>query len=55
MLPEKTCEWENCNQKFKRPEQLFQHVNQVHSRVSPYDMIISTFLGFYFGGQFSVD
>ena len=34
MLPEKTCEWENCNQKFKRPEQLFQHVNQVHSRVS---------------------
>ena len=33
MLPEKTCEWENCNQKFKRPEQLFQHVNQVHSQV----------------------
>jgi len=32
MLPEKTCEWENCNQKFKRPEQLFQHVNQVHSQ-----------------------
>ena len=35
MLPEKTCEWENCNQKFKRPEQLFQHVNQVHSQVGP--------------------